>query len=71
MKMLNRFVPWIILASATLTIMASTIIAPVLNLIREGLNVDPASVGFIIAILGFFVALFSSLRLELVIWLPA
>ena len=61
MKMLNRFVPWIILASATLTIMASAIIAPVLNLIREGLNVDPASIGFIIAILGFFVALFSPL----------
>ena len=52
---------WIILVSATLTIMAGSMIAPVLNLMREGLNVNPASVGLIITTHGLFIALFSPL----------
>jgi MFS transporter, ACDE family, multidrug resistance protein len=51
----------IILASATLTIMAGSIIAPVLNLMRDGLGVAPASVGLIITTHGLFMALFSPL----------
>jgi MFS family permease len=61
MKIFNRFTVWIILASATLTVMAGSIITPVLNFIRVGLNVDPASVGLIITTHGLFVALFSPL----------
>ncbi len=51
----------VILASATLTIMAGSIIAPVLNLMREGLAVAPSSVGLIITTHGLFMALFSPL----------
>jgi MFS family permease len=51
----------IIFASATLTIMAGSIIAPVLNLMREGLGVTPSSVGLIITTHGLFMALFSPL----------
>jgi ACDE family multidrug resistance protein len=51
----------VILASATLTIMAGSIIAPVLNLMRDGLHVAPSSVGLIITTHGLFMALFSPL----------
>jgi ACDE family multidrug resistance protein len=51
----------VILASATLTIMAGSIIAPVLNLMRDGLRVAPSSVGLIITTHGLFMALFSPL----------
>ena len=61
MKIFHRFTLWVILASATLTVMAGSIIAPVLNLMREGLGVDPASVGFIITTHALFVAFFSPL----------
>ncbi|MGD9367502.1 MAG: MFS transporter, partial [Desulfobacteraceae bacterium] len=47
------------LASATLTIMAGSIIAPVLNLMRDALGVAPSSVGLIITTHGLFMALFS------------
>ena len=50
---------WIVLVSSTLTIVASSIIAPVINLLREDLGVDPASVGLILTIHGIFVAIFS------------
>lgn len=49
----------VILASATLTIMAGSVIAPVLNVMREGLGVAPSSVGIIITTHGLFMALFS------------
>lgn len=61
MKIFKRFALWIILASATLTVMAGTIIAPVLNLLREGLGVDPTSAGFIITTHALFMALSSPL----------
>ena len=61
MKIFNRFTLWVILASSTLTIMTGAVIAPVLNLIREGLGVDPASVGLIITTHGLFIAIFSPL----------
>jgi ACDE family multidrug resistance protein len=51
----------IIFASATLTIMAGSIIAPVLNLMRDGLGIAPSSVGLIITTHGLFMALFSPL----------
>jgi len=49
----------VILASATLTIMAGSVIAPVLNTMREGLGAAPSSVGIIITTHGLFMALFS------------
>ena len=51
----------VIFASATLTIMAGSIISPVLNLMRDGLKVAPSSVGLIITTHGLFMALFSPL----------
>ena len=51
----------VILASATLTIMAGSLIAPVLNLMRDGLGVAPSYVGLIITTHGLFMALFSPL----------
>ncbi len=51
----------IILAAATLTVMTGAVIAPVLNLMREGLGVDPASAALIITAHAFFIALFSPL----------
>jgi len=59
MDLSHRHTLWVLLASTTLTIMAGAIIAPVLNLMREGLDVDPASVGLIITTHGLFIALFS------------
>lgn len=47
----------IILASATLTIMAGSIIAPVLNLMRDGLGITTSNVGLIITTHGLFMAL--------------
>ena len=61
MAVTNKLSLGIIFASATLTIMAGSIIAPVLNLMREGLGVDPSSVGLIITTHGLFMALFSPL----------
>jgi MFS family permease len=49
----------VILASATLTIMAGSVLAPVLNTMREGLGAAPSSVGIIITTHGLFMALFS------------
>ena len=51
----------VILSSATLTIMAGSIIAPTLNLMRENLGVSPSEVGIIITTHGLFMALFSPL----------
>ncbi|MFQ5884063.1 MAG: MFS transporter [Thermoplasmata archaeon] len=59
MRIFNRYTLWIILVSATLTVMAGAIIAPVLNLMREGLGVDTASVGFIITTHALLIAFFS------------
>jgi len=59
MKISNRFTLWVILASATLTVMAGSMLAPVVNLVRDGLGVDPASAGLIITTHGLFVALSS------------
>jgi MFS family permease len=56
----------VILASATLTIMAGSVIAPVLNPMREGLGAAPSSVGIIITTHGLFMALFSPLMGSLI-----
>ncbi len=57
----NRLSLALILASATFTVMAGSIIAPVLNLMRDGLGVAPSAVGLIITTHGLFMALFSPL----------
>ncbi|MFX0202115.1 MAG: MFS transporter, partial [Candidatus Hodarchaeota archaeon] len=57
----KRLTLWLILASATLTVDAGAIIAPVLNLMREGLSVDPASVGLVITAHALFIAISSPL----------
>ena len=59
MAVSKKFSLGVIFASATLTIMAGSIIAPVLNLMRDGLGVAPSSVGLIITTHGLFMALFS------------
>lgn len=61
MNTFNRFTLWVILASGTLTVMSGSILAPVLNLIRAGLGIDPASAGLIITAHGLFIAIFSPL----------
>jgi ACDE family multidrug resistance protein len=61
MAVSKRLTLGFILASASLTIMAGSIIAPVLNLMRDALGVAPASVGLIITTHGLFMALFSPL----------
>jgi len=61
MAVLKEFSLGVIFASATLTIMAGSIIAPVLNLMRDALGVAPSSVGLIITTHGLFMALFSPL----------
>ncbi len=55
----KRSVLAVIMASATLTIMAGSVLAPVLNTMREGLGAAPSSVGIIITTHGLFMALFS------------
>jgi MFS family permease len=61
MAVSKKFSLAVIFTSATLTIMAGSIIAPVLNLMRDNLGVAPASVGLIITTHGLFMALFSPL----------
>ena len=51
----------VIFASATLTIMAGSIISPVLNIMRDSLGIAHSSVGLIITMHGLFMALFSPL----------
>jgi MFS family permease len=52
---------WIILSSATLTVMAGAIISPIVNLMREDLGIDRTAAGLIIATHALFVTLFSPL----------
>jgi ACDE family multidrug resistance protein len=61
MAVSKKFSLGVIFASATLTIMAGSIIAPVLNLMRDSLGLAPTSVGLIITTHGLFMALFSPL----------
>ncbi|MFC1945471.1 MFS transporter [Chloroflexota bacterium] len=50
---------WIILASASFTVMAGGVIAPVLNLMGEGLGVNPSAARLIITTHGLFIAVCS------------
>jgi ACDE family multidrug resistance protein len=50
---------WVVLASATTTVMAGSVIAPVLNLMQEGLGVDPGSARLIITTHGLLIAICS------------
>ncbi len=57
--MKNRLALLVILASATLTVMAGAIIAPVINIMKDGLGVDQTKIGFIITTHALFIAIFS------------
>jgi ACDE family multidrug resistance protein len=50
---------WVALASATTTVMAGSVISPVLNLMQEGLGVDPGSARLIITTHGLLIAICS------------
>ncbi len=50
---------WVVLASATTTVMAGSVIAPVLNLMQEGLGVDPGLARLIITTHGILIAICS------------
>lgn len=61
MQTSSKYALWIILASATLTVMGGAIIAPILNLMREGLGVEPSAARVLITTHSIFIALFSPL----------
>jgi len=61
LKIYSKYTLSTILFSATLTVMAGSIIAPVLNLMRDGLGIDATSVGLIITTHALFIAFFSPL----------
>ncbi len=50
---------WVILASATLTVMAGSVIAPVLNQMGEGLGTDPSAARLLITTHGIMIAICS------------
>lgn len=50
---------WVILASATLTVMAGSIISPVLSQMGEGLGVDPGAARLLITTHGIMIAICS------------
>jgi ACDE family multidrug resistance protein len=52
---------WVILSAATLTVMAGSIIAPVLSQMGEGLGVDPSSARLLITTHGIMIAICSPL----------
>ncbi|MFH1071116.1 MAG: MFS transporter [Candidatus Glassbacteria bacterium] len=59
MRYLNRFTLAVVFSTGTLTVMAGAIIAPVLNVMRAGLGVDPARAGLIITTHSIFIAVLS------------
>ena len=50
---------WLVLAASTLTLMALMALSPVLNLIREDLNLTASHIGFLVTVYAGFVALSS------------
>lgn len=56
----------VIIPTATITVMAGTIIAPVLNEMRTDLKISATETGFIITFHALFVALFSPLVGDLI-----
>ena len=52
---------WVILAFATLTVMAGSVISPVLGQMGEGLGVDPSAARLLITTHGIMIAIFSPL----------
>jgi ACDE family multidrug resistance protein len=52
---------WIILASATLTVMAGSVISPVLNQMGEGLGISPSAARLLITTHGIMIAICSPL----------
>jgi ACDE family multidrug resistance protein len=61
MTLPKKYTLWVILASATLTVMGGAIVVPVLNLMEEGLGVDPTAARLIVTTHGIFIAVFSPL----------
>lgn len=59
--MKSKMLLFIILASATFTVMAGAIIAPVLNLMRDSLGVNQALIGFVITTHAILIAILSPL----------
>ena len=59
LKMKNKLILFVLLSSATLTVMTGAIISPVQNLIRDGLGIDAAYAGTIITTHGLSMAIFS------------
>ena len=59
MQLIHKFPLGIILLSATLSVLAGSILTPVLNLIREGLSIDIILVGFIVTVHSLFIAFLS------------
>ena len=57
----NKAALWVVLATATTTVMAGSVIAPVLNVMGEGLGADPASARLIITTHGILIAVCSPL----------
>jgi MFS family permease len=66
MKSLNRLALLTLLISATLTVMAGSVIGPGLNLMRADLQVDPATAGLILTTHGLFVVLSSPIMGKLI-----
>ena len=56
MKLSNSAL-WVLITSAKLTVMTGSIIVPVINVMRDAFDVDPASAGFIITTHALFAAL--------------
>lgn len=59
MKKPGKAALWVVLASATTTVMAGSIISPVLGLMDEALNVDPSAARLIITTHGVLIAVCS------------
>jgi MFS family permease len=65
-KQLNRLALATLLVSATLTVMASAVIGPGLNLMRAALDVDPATAGLILTTHGLLITIVSPLMGRLI-----
>ena len=61
MKKPGRTSLWVILASATLTVMAGSVIAPVLGQMGKGLGIDPSAARLLITTHGIMIAVCSPL----------
>jgi len=54
----NKKTLWIILISSTLALMATQLIAPIINIIRDEINLSPLYAGILLTIPGIFIVIF-------------